>query len=231
MTSLPTQLNHKDILLPFKNKVIFVDWHGVISNENFWHNKSKSENHYLNKIATEISERVFSDDIIIEKWLRGEIDYQQIIHDFHSESSKHTKLKIANRLLKYFHEIELNIKLLKTLSEYRNEAFIVMATDNMDCFFKSLPDFKYLGLFDSVLSSNKLGVLKKEDPDVFFGEWLSAHSLNFSNAILIDDSIANCNRFTEKGGHAINYTIGSKINLKNKLKEWFTFSNQESLIA
>ena len=58
------------------------------------------------------------------------------------------------------------------------------------------------GVIDRVRCSTEVGTLKAHHPDRFFGDILSEAGLSFSDALLLDDSARNCQRFRAFGGHA-----------------------------
>jgi hypothetical protein len=53
---------------------------------------------------------------------------------------------------------------------------------------------------DDVICSSQAGTLKSEDPQTFFGPWLTMHGIGFTDAVLIDDRADNCAAFTSQGG-------------------------------
>jgi len=69
---------------------------------------------------------------------------------------------------------------------------VVLATDNMDAFSRwTVPALHLGGIFDAILDSASLGVLKDDrvgGHSPFFGPWLTDHRIAPSEAVLIDDS-------------------------------------------
>jgi FMN phosphatase YigB (HAD superfamily) len=114
----------------------------------------------------------------------------------------------------------MNEELAVMLREFRGRVALVIATDNMDVFYTQwwaahkngheprkqvLKGTASLNAFDDVLCSARLGVLKSDSAESFFGPWLSAHNLSFADALLIDDSAANCRLFRAAGGRAFKF--------------------------
>jgi FMN phosphatase YigB (HAD superfamily) len=69
---------------------------------------------------------------------------------------------------------------------------VVLATDNMDAFCRwTVPAMHLGGIFDAILDSASLGVLKDDlvgGRSPFFGPWLSDQRIAPSEAVLVDDS-------------------------------------------
>lgn len=221
-------------LLPLWDKVIFVDWHGVLSRDPFWISILKNPLHPLHQQLSDAVECLFSqNERLVRDWMRGKvkanevIDSMQIVLDkrFHSDY-------LARRLVDDCRLMHSDARLFKILREAQNEALLVLTTDNMDCFFEQvhrvksrrtslhelnlvskdvLPTFaSTVKLFDDVLCSSRLGVLKREKPMRFFGDWLKKRSLDFENALLLDDTEENCKAFRSAGGSALRVTTNSK---------------------
>lgn len=215
----PQCLNSTSILLPFKKKVIFVDWFGVLSKEVFWHNVDTSGKKGK-KIQT-LRDRLFNDHHLINQWMRGEITYIDAVESKFNDFPEVDKKFVYNKLLSYCTNITLNSDLFDFLRRQSNKCFIVLATDNMDCFLQSLEKLPQLGFFDSVLSSHFLKSLKRENPKQFFGKWLKYHRMSFEDSILIDDSQENCKAFQKCGGNYLNYSyLSSEPLQKDKILKW-----------
>ncbi|WP_280491926.1 hypothetical protein [Nocardia asiatica] len=65
--------------------------------------------------------------------------------------------------------------------------------------------------FDALLCSSSLGVLKRDDPGRFFGPWLTAAGLTFTDALLIDDNPDNCHAFAAHGGSTLLVEAGEEL--------------------
>jgi|SRR6185312_3378004 len=217
-------LNTNALLLPMKDRVIFVDWFGVLSNEVFWQKYlDNSTSKWHNKIAV-IKDKIFSNKYLVEEWMKGNYTYEDILNIIEPNLSVYEKKVLKNSVNSYCSNLILNESLVAILKNASRSAFIVLATDNMDCFFNCLFALPQLGLFDSILSSNNLGILKKEDPERFFGQWLKNHNIPFENAILVDDSILNCREFKKHGGSYLQYTDTNR-----DLLSLINWANQESV--
>ena len=97
--------------------------------------------------------------------------------------------------------------LLGEFASLHREVGIVLATDNVDCFFEQLDAKPELhAVLNGALCSSAVGRLKSEDVLGFFKPWLDMHQLTFADAVLLDDSPQNCRSFEAVGGAAIVYT-------------------------
>jgi len=118
----------------------------------------------------------------------------------------------------------VNAELFEVLRVIRAEAMVVVATDNMDCFARAFEHARHTRrrlkrdretladwavICDDIICSSQAGALKSEDPQVFFGPWLAAHGVGFTDAVLIDDRADNCAAFTSQGGTAIQCKMGA----------------------
>lgn len=114
---------------------------------------------------------------------------------------------------------------------------VVVATDNMDCFARAFElarsrwtrrrrDRETLAgwavICDDFICSSQVGALKGKDPRAFFGPWLTAHGVNFTDAVLIDDRADNCTAFARQGGTAIRWKMGTDDinNVTARLAQW-----------
>jgi len=95
-------------------------------------------------------------------------------------------------------------RLVQELRETHVGNFIVLATDNMDCFWQAALSLSDLcNTVDAILCSSELGVLKKDGVESFFAPWLRRHRLSFRDALLLDDSTETCQAFRLAGGVSV----------------------------
>ncbi len=75
---------------------------------------------------------------------------------------------------------------------------------------------------DDIICSSQAGTLKSENPQAFFGPWLTSHWVSFTDALLIDDRADNCAAFTGQGGTAIRWKMGSNdlSEITSQLRQW-----------
>ena len=144
---------------------------------------------------------------------------------------------LARRLDLDCARMQVNVELFDMLHMMRAEAIVVVATDNMDCFARvfeharhrrrrlnrareTLADWAVI--CDDIMCSSQTGALKGEDPQAFFGPWLAAHGVGFTDAVLIDDRADNCAAFTREGGAAIQWKMGTSglSDVTGQLRQW-----------
>lgn len=234
--------------LPLWDKVIFVDWNGVLSRDPFWISILKKSSHPLFRSLSDSVGQLFkNNDDLVRSWMRGELKASEVIATLNVHLDKRFNHDYLSRALeKDCGLMRTNAALFNLLKKVQKSSFVILATDNMDCFVEHIRRVKNrraanseLGdsfetetlllsrtvrLFDDVLCSSDLGVLKREDPARFFGEWLSEHSFTFKDALLLDDLEINCSIFRSKGGAAIQVTYESLYreldSVESKIEAW-----------
>jgi hypothetical protein len=207
--------------LPLWDRAIFVDWNGVLSNDLFWASILSNVKHPLRPGLRTALQRIFDNSELVNEWMRGTLSSRQIIDELNLALDKRfSNTFLERRLLQDCGRMLVNAALIAFLGDVAGRAFIVLATDNMDCFFQQISisrcsrrtrsllngnlQLRHIGSrFDDVLCSSALGTLKSDNPIRFFGDWLYRHALSFSQALLLDDSETTCRIFERSGGTAI----------------------------
>jgi FMN phosphatase YigB (HAD superfamily) len=195
-------------MLPFWQRVIFVDWHGVLSNQLFWNSILSNQSHRVHSKLKQKSEELFkANKELVKKWMRGEVDSREILELMDLQYKEPYDFNYFQRKLnRDCRDMSFDVELIRFLQNYRMEFFLVLATDNMECFYENFGQKDgLLNRFDYVLCSSELGVLKSDSIYNFFSPWLYMHKMNFENAILIDDSEETCKSFQEAGGVSIHF--------------------------
>lgn len=231
--------------LPLWNKVIFVDWQGVLSRDPFWMSILKNPLHPLYPQLSKSADWLFGqNDTLVRDWMRGNIKTNDIIDSMQIDLDKRFRCDyLSRKLVADCRLMRTNARLMGILREAQNEALIVLATDNMDCFYEYIQRVQNnrqksvrvsegesqtitatIRLFDDVLCSSKQKILKSENPTRFFGDWLCKNSLDFQNALLLDDLEKNCTAFSDIGGTAFRVTIKSLENesdiMQSQINSW-----------
>jgi FMN phosphatase YigB (HAD superfamily) len=212
------------------DRVIFVDWHGVLSRDPFWTSIRESSTHPLRPQLDAKLGEIFANDHIAHDWMRGILSSEEVIANLGIWLDRRFRDDfLARRLDIDCAKMRVNVELFEVLRGLRSRAIIVLATDNMDCFARTFdivrnrrrrPTFKsgtltdWAVICDDIICSSDVGTLKADDPKSFFGGWLADCGLAFSNSLLIDDRADNCEAFRGQGGSTIQWKMG-----KNDISE------------
>jgi FMN phosphatase YigB (HAD superfamily) len=183
-----------------KYKVIFIDWFNTLSTSLYWDHWK--ENGLHDKFAIVQSE-IFNNNDDYIKWMKGKHVSEDIIKKVRHKVGISSKqmlqdLEFSSKTLKYIkNDIPRKIFLLKKFG-YK----VVLATDNMDAFSRwTVPALKLDELFDDILNSYHLGVLKNEtakNKSLFFDDYLKKNKIKKGQSILVDDSLDS--KVVEKHG-------------------------------
>ncbi|MBV9728603.1 MAG: hypothetical protein JO309_04200 [Pseudonocardiales bacterium] len=212
-------------LLAHWRRVIFVDWHGVLSRDPFWMSILDGNHPLKSRLEANLAQ-IFSRDVpTAHEWMRGQLSSAEIISAMDIKLGRHYRDDFLQRRLDVdCRRMRVNVELFEILRVLRARALIVIATDNMDCFARAFDCVRsrarrspetaltltdWAIFCDDIVCSSDVGRLKSEDPDGFFGPWLSAHGLSFADALLIDDRADNCEVFARRGGYAVQWKMGT----------------------
>jgi hypothetical protein len=225
--------------VPLSGRVIFSDWHGVLSRDPFWTSIRLSATHPLQAQLEAGMAGVFDPARnIANEWMKGLLSSDQVIAEMGIALPGRLRDDfLARRLDLDCAKMTVNVELFEVLRLIRTEAMVVIATDNMDCFVRAFararrrrrhlkPGRKTLAdwavICDDIICSSQAGALKSDDPRTFFGPWLAAHGVGFADAVLIDDRADNCAAFTGQGGTAIQWKMGTShiSDLTSRLRQW-----------
>jgi FMN phosphatase YigB (HAD superfamily) len=226
--------------LPLWGRVVFVDWHGVLSRDPFWTSIREGAQHPLRGQLEAGLAGVFAKDrATANEWMKGLLSSDQIIATMGIQLDRRFRDDFLPRRLDVdCARMKVNVGLFELLRRVKAQASVVLATDNMDCFVRTFdqarararrlkPESETLAdwamICDDIICSSEVGALKAEDPEGFFGPWLKAHGLKFSDAALIDDRADNCAAFTGQGGTPIQYKMATNevTEVVELLNQWF----------
>ena len=226
--------------VPLSGRVIFSDWHGVLSRDPFWTSIRLSATHPLHEQLEAGMAGVFDPARdIANEWMKGLLSSDQVIAEMGIQlRGRFRDDFLARRLDLDCARMHVNVSLFEVLRVIRAEAIVVIATDNMDCFERAFDHARsrrsrrpgreretladWAVICDDIICSSQAGALKSEDPQTFFGPWLAAHGVGFTDAVLIDDRADNCAAFTSQGGAAIQWKMGTSdiSELASRLRQW-----------
>jgi FMN phosphatase YigB (HAD superfamily) len=220
-----------NVLLPLYPRVIFVDWYGVLSKDVFWSSILNNKKHPCHQQLKDAYEDLFTQDQALISWMKGDLTSKDIVQNLKVRLGQKYKADFLLRKLEAdCRRMSINKRLVSALQTVRTDSFVVIATDNMDCFYSQVdchPELRHG--FDSVLCSSMLGVLKSESATKFFGPWLSQHHLSFSQALLLDDSEVNCRNFENAGGRSV--LVTSVDTAIQTVKDWVSNERNECALV
>ncbi len=212
--------------VPLWGRVIFSDWHGVLSRDPFWVSIRGSANHPLHAQLEAGMAGVFASERgLANEWMTGLLSSGQVIAEMGIQLDRRFRDDFLGRRLDLdCARMHVNAELFEVLRVMRAEAMVVIATDNMDCFARAFARARHRRRYragawetladwavvcDDIICSCDVAALKAEDPQAFFGPWLDEHGMGFADAVLIDDRADNCAAFTACGGTAIRWKMGT----------------------
>jgi FMN phosphatase YigB (HAD superfamily) len=204
-------------------KVLFVDFNGVISYNDFWYDLNKTE-HPLHSYKQQIEDFLFkTKPDVIEDWMLGKYTSEQIHQILVDE------LNIPyNELFEEFESgcrnIDISLEVLGIVKELKEQKvyYCILSTGNMDCFDRfTVPSNPILQeIFDEIENSCNIGLFKTSNNGQYFSEKVSSLGANISECVVIDDSKKVCRVFESLGGKAINaYGIEECVNKLSELLE------------
>lgn len=210
-------------------RVVFVDWHGVLSRAPYWSTILSDRRHPLHQPLRARLGRLYSDSGLLTDWMIGALTTVQVVERLEvTVGTRYTPDQLRRHLERDCRGMRVNVDLLRLLRGVRDRAFVVIATDNVDCFAETyrritgrrgrtdptteLPPPDSLAAWasscDDLVCSSEVGALKT-NPRAFYGAYLRACGLTFADALLIDDRSDNCAAFRAVGGTALRWTMHS----------------------
>lgn len=186
-------------------RVLFVDWHGVLSDAPLWYSIRSNERHPFKPRLELKTDQLFRQNWpMVAAWMRGDYTSESIVKFLDITPPASAR---SDYFLRTLHadcrRMPIYEPMIEALQWARMSSYVVIATDNMDCFIDAARGRRDIRRFaDDIISSSDVGVLKAEDPHGFFGGWLRDHGLTFQDALLFDDGRDNCLAFDAAGGDA-----------------------------
>lgn len=204
--SLSNQREMYKLHLNLWHRAVFIDWHGVLSTDLFWQSILSRVQHPYHAEVAEATRDLFSNEReLVRDWMRGTVSSEHLVDRLGLRLDRRAKADyLLRRLLDDCRAMQYDRDLLLAIRRAAPDAYVIVATDNMDCFASRthlIADLETT--VDDILVSARLGVLKTDGVAEFFGPWLKHHGLRFADAVLIDDNVKTCNAFRDIGGTAI----------------------------
>jgi hypothetical protein len=234
--------------MPLSGRVIFSDWHGVLSRDPFWVSIRNSATHPLHDQLEAGMAALFSNGVTANEWMKGLLSSADVIKEMGIQLRGQFREEfLARRLDLDCARMKVNVELFEVLRIMRAYAVVVIATDNMDCFVRAFHNARmrrkqprlpvggtladWAKICDDIICSSQNGALKSEDTQAFFGPWLDRFGLTFSDAVLVDDREDNCAAFTARGGTAIQWKMGTNEagEARDRLAQWLDSLDQQRM--
>lgn len=186
-------------------RVLFVDWHGVLTKAPLWFSIRWNERHpFRPRLETKTADLFGNRWQTVDDWMRGRYTAAEIVALLAIDQPLSAR---SDYFLRQLYQdciaMPLHGPLIHALHHAATSWHIVIATDNMDCLVTMARRRRDIrGFSDDLISSSDVGVLKAEDPVGFFGTWLDRRGLTFADAVLLDDGKDNCQAFERAGGRS-----------------------------
>lgn len=190
-----------------KEKIIFVDYNGVISYKNFWHS-IESDSHYLNKYQQFIDEFLFQKNIdVVKDWMIGNYDSEEI-HRLICENIPLDYDSLFEVFVDDAKQMDSADEIFNAIQDLPDSYLKVLRTDNMDSFtrFTVPANQRFNEVFDIIDNSYELHSLKTDNGGKYFRDRANQYQVDIQDCILIDDSLKNCKVFRNLGGTAMQVT-------------------------
>jgi len=180
--------------------IIFIDFNGVISYQPFW-NSIQSPDHELHYLSEHIERFLFKENInIVNDWMMG----KQTSEEIHNLLRARLPVDFSkDALFRVFKNDCINIdvydRILNAIMSLRDKSYLVLMTDNMDCFDRfTVPSNPRLReVFDYIVNSSSTGRGKRSLNCKSFIDVIDKFSTSHPHSILIDDSNGNCTAFEQ----------------------------------
>ncbi len=174
--------------------VLFVDFHGTLSNDIYW---STLQEPLRSKIQTLLFQENTS---MVKSWMRGQLSSEEICQ-FVSDKLVLAYEQIWNGLVDSCHRIKISNWALRRIEQLRQDHVVCLITSNMDCFTRYVvPRKKLSNTFDFVFNSADFGLLKEDNRGELFRIVCKHLRVDIQECTLVDDSDDLCRLFEELGG-------------------------------
>jgi FMN phosphatase YigB (HAD superfamily) len=208
-------------ILKTPNKILFIDFNGVISYNNFW-KELENEAHPLHSYHQPIENFLFKEKPeIIKDWMLGKYTSEEI-HEILNNAVGVPYTELFEIFERGCRNIDISTSVLEKVQELRKDYYCILATGNMDSFDRfTLPSNPILKeSFDEIDNSYNLGIFKTTNSGQYFLDKVKKLGVQISNCVVIDDSASVCKVFKNLGGTAlqcygVEKVIGSLESLKN----------------
>lgn len=202
-------------------KTVFFDFDGVLSKDHFYANLESK----YSEVHKFIQKKVFGSGVeMVNQWMRGQLTSDQV-NKFISENTNIDFDELNKLFIESVKAMRLEIRLISLAKQLKTNSFrIALVTDNMDVFNAiTVRHHKLDNVFPVIVNSFDHGVMKHEANGKLFDIAMAALGEgDYSNTLLIDDSVKTRSVFEQKGGLTfayVNYLDFAKWASKNLFKK------------
>lgn len=180
-------------------KVIFLDWYNTCSLSRFWESDQPDEQAIFDLLQTHF---IKSRRDLLDAWQTASLSSEDI-HDWLATQFNLNRDTLWNQFVRSCQTMRLEDGLSDQLHAVKKNHKLILATDNMDSFRRfTIPSLKLDELFDDIMISSELGLMKTHENGRVFQQRFEQHQVQPSDCLFIDDSAKTCEVFRALGGIA-----------------------------
>lgn len=200
-----------------KEKIIFIDWHKTICNNEIFDEVRKSNDRTISNLYTELVKLLFieSHEMVID-WMKGEYVSEEII-EFCSKKVDIPYNLLWDLFIKGCDNLEIEPSIVRSIECCKSKYKIILVTDNMDFFDRFVRPQIHNNLFDDIVNSYSSGYLKSDQNGYIFRAKAIENNCSIEDTYLLDDNKNIINLFNLLGGTGIQ--INSLFKTKFVLNE------------
>jgi FMN phosphatase YigB (HAD superfamily) len=196
-------------------KAIFLDWNKTLSNSRFWEQLENPEHKYNSYHQKIINSLFVENKDLINPWMQGKSTAEEMCKMISEQTGIEEKI-IFNELVESARNMQfVSIEIPKLIKKIKSKGIkVIIATDNMDTFQFTIEKMKLRDLFDDILNSFDLKAQKgdfENSKSLFFETFLKENNLEYSETILLDDSVSNSDPLNNLGMRTIRILNGEHL--------------------
>jgi FMN phosphatase YigB (HAD superfamily) len=182
---------------------VFFDFDGVLCTDRFFAALKPDYPH----VQEWISQHVFNGEKYCDKWMRGELDYRQVNRIIAGATGISPEL-LDKILISGVGRMNVNAALIQFAEKLKQKDIkVALVTNNMDVFSEITVPAKQLDkTFPIIINSYEYRLMKQDKNGRLFDIALKLLGLDsYQGVLLVDDTLAYCEIFKNKGGQIYQY--------------------------
>lgn len=177
--------------------MVFIDFHGTLCHDLFW--RSLPGEHQA-RIQSFLAR---DGHAMLTPWMRGELSAEAVNHKV-AEATGMPFQSVWASFVRECETMHIQATALKAIDRLRQDAVVLLVTDNMDCFSRfTVPALGLDRHFDGISNSSETGILKADGNGAIFRQLAEHWGMHEDACTLLDDSADACANVTAMGGRAI----------------------------